>query len=111
MMVPSFTMGSAIESLYCHVTTGMGVICTSQGLIPRAHAGPQYLLNRAHDGLPYDAMLRRHPRATVGASDQDLFGKTIQPALNHIEYTPVAHSCAKETSQLGTGEQQCSRNA
>jgi hypothetical protein len=37
--------------------------------------------------------------------------QTVQPALNHIEYTPVAHSCAKETSQLGTGELWCNRNA
>ena len=31
--------------------------------------------------------------------------------LNRIAYTPVAHSCAKETSQLGTGELWCNRNA
>ena len=59
----------------------------------------------------YDAKLRRCPRATVGAPDDDLFGKPIQPALNHIGYIPVAHSCAKETSQLRTGGQWCSRNA
>ena len=59
----------------------------------------------------YDAMLGRCPRATVGAPDDDLFGQTIQPALNHIEYRSVAHSCAKETSQLGTGELWCNRNA
>ena len=59
----------------------------------------------------YDAMLRRCPRASVGASNDDIFGQTIPPALNHIEHTPVAHSCAKETSQLGTGELWCNRNA
>ena len=59
----------------------------------------------------YDAELRLCPRAPVGAPDDDLFGQTIQPALNHIQYTPVAHSCAKETSQLGAGELDCSRNA
>ena len=59
----------------------------------------------------YDAMLGRCPRATVGAPDDDLFGQTIQPALNHIEHTSVAHSCAKDTSQLGTGELWCRHNA
>ena len=49
--------------------------------------------------MAYDAMLRRCPRATVGAPDNDIFGQTIQSALDHIEFTPVAHSCAKETSQ------------
>ena len=58
-----------------------------------------------------DAMVQRCPRAPVEAPDDDLLGQAIQPALNHIEYTPVAHSCAKETSQLGKGEQWCSRNA
>ena len=51
----------------------------------------------------YDAMLGRCPRATVGAPDDDRFGQTIQPAHDHIEYTPLAHSCAKETSQVFTG--------
>ena len=65
----------------------------------------------------YDAMVQRCPRACprapveLEAPDDDLLGQAIQPALNHIEYTPVAHSCAKETSQLGKGEQWCSRNA
>ena len=48
----------------------------------------------------YDAMLGRCPRATVGAPDDDLFGQTMHPALDHIEYTPVAHFCAKEMSQV-----------
>ena len=59
----------------------------------------------------YDAMLGRCPGATVGAPDEHLFGQTIQLALNHIENTPVAHSCAKETSQLDTGELWCNRYA
>ena len=59
----------------------------------------------------YDAELRRCPRAPVGAPDDNLFGQTIQPALNHIQYTPIAHSCAKETSQLATGELWCRHNA
>ena len=59
----------------------------------------------------YDAELQRCLRATVGAPDDDIFGQTIQSALDHIEYTPVAHSCAKETSQLGTGELWCNRKA
>ena len=59
----------------------------------------------------YDAKLRRCPRAPVGAPDDDIFGQTIQPALDHIDYTPAAHSCAKETSQLGTGELWCNRKA
>ena len=59
----------------------------------------------------YDAELQRCPRATVGAPDDYIFGQTIQSALDHIEYTPVAHSCAKETSQLGTGELWCNRKA
>ena len=51
----------------------------------------------------YDEMLGRCLRATVGAPDDDLFGQTIQLALDHIEYTPVAHFCAKETPQVCTG--------
>ena len=51
----------------------------------------------------YDAYARRCPRATVGAPDDDLLDQTIQPALNHIKFTPVAHSWPEETSQLGTG--------
>ena len=59
----------------------------------------------------YDVMLRRCPRAAVRAPDDDLLGKSVQPVLNHIEYTPVAHSCAKETSQLDTPELWWTRNA
>ena len=52
----------------------------------------------------YDAMLGRCPRATVGAPDDDIFGQTIQqPALDHIDNTPVAHSCAKETPDAQEG--------
>jgi hypothetical protein len=41
VLLLSFTMGSAIESFHCQiVTSGMGVMYISQGLIPRAHAGP-----------------------------------------------------------------------
>ena len=50
-----------------------------------------------------DAMLGRCPRATVGAPDDHIFGQTIQLALDHIDSTPVAHSCAKETPQICTG--------
>ena len=54
--------------------------------------------------MAYDAMLEaRCLRATVGAPDDDLFGQTIQPALDHIAYTLVTHSYAKETSQACTG--------
>ena len=42
-------------------------------------------------------------------SDDDLFGQTIQSALDYIEYTSVAHSCAKEASQLGHEGAQWSR--
>ena len=59
----------------------------------------------------YDVMLRRCPRATVRAPDEDNFGQNIQPAFDYIEYTPVAHSCAKEISQLDTGELWCNRYA
>ena len=59
--------------------------------------------NHAMPTTAYNAMLGRCRRATVRASDDDIFGTTIQPALDHIDFIPVAHSCAKETSQLGTG--------
>ena len=52
--------------------------------------------------MAYNAMLGQCPRGTIGAPDDDLFGQTIQPALGHTEYTPVAHFCAKETSQVCT---------
>ena len=36
--------------------------------------------------------------------DDGLAGRTIQPALKHIEFVPSAHSsCVKETSQLCNG--------
>ena len=63
------------------------------------------------DAAAYDTMLGRCRRATVGASDDDIFGQTIQSAFNHITFIPVAHSCAKETSQLGTEELWCNRDA
>ena len=44
----------------------------------------------------YNASLGWRPRATVRAPDDDLFGQAMQPALDHIEYTPVAHSSAKD---------------
>ena len=85
-------------------------MCTIQYMIPW-----ELLLARSTSPpMPttaYDGKLQRCPNATVGASHDDIFGQTIQPALNHIGYTPVAHSCAKETSQLGTGELWCNRKA
>ena len=53
----------------------------------------------------YDAKLCSDgAQVPIGAPDDDIiFGQTIQPALNHIEYTPVARSCAKETSQESFG--------
>ena len=78
-------------------------MCATQGLIPRAH---DYLVHQTHIGFQREAStVPKSPRATVGAPDDDLIDQTIQPALDHIEYTPVAHSCAKETAQLATGEQ------
>ena len=35
--------------------------------------------------------------------DDGLAGRTIQPALQHIEFASPAHSCVKETSQLCNG--------
>ena len=72
----SFTMGSAIHKV--RVTRGIRVMCTSQGLMPRAHTGPQHLVNHAHDGFRCDARTRC-PRATVGAPDDDL--RSVRP--NH----------------------------
>ena len=46
--------------------------------------------------------------APVRAPDDAIFGQTIQPVLNHIEFTPASHSCAKRTSKLGAGGQ-CTR--
>ena len=49
----------------------------------------------------YDAMLLDGARERpYGAPDDDIFAQTIQPALDHIDKTPVAHSCAKETPQM-----------
>ena len=68
---------------------------------------------RSSSFLPLFAARPRQPsrRAAVGARDDDLFGQTIQPALDHIEYTSAAHSCAKDTSQLGHEGAQWSRTA
>ena len=54
----------------------------SQGLLSKAHDEPLYVLNHAYDGLRCGA-----PRGTVRVPDDSLFGKTIQPAPSHIEYT------------------------
>ena len=52
--------------------------------------------------MAYNAMLGRCPRGTVGAPDDDLFGQTIQPALGHTEYTPVAHFIFRMTERKMT---------
>ena len=80
------------------VSRGTGVMCTSQGLLSKAHDEPLYVLNHAYDGLRCGA-----PRGTVRVPDDSLFGKTIQPAPSHIEYVPPAHSYVKETSHLCRG--------
>ena len=81
------------------VPRGTGVMCTSQGLLSKAHDEPAaavpYVLNHAYDGLRCGA-----PRGTVRVPDDSLFGKTIQPAPTHVEYVPPAHSYVKETSHL-----------
>ena len=46
------TMGSPpIISAGGRVPRGTGVMCTSQGLLSKAHDGPLYLLNHAYDGV------------------------------------------------------------
>ena len=93
------TMSSQpIASAGGRVPRGTGVMCTSQGLLSKAHDEPLYVLNHAYDGLRCGA-----PRGTVRVPDDSLFGKTIQPAPSHIEYVPPAHSCVKETSHLCRG--------
>ena len=47
-----FTMSSpSITSAGGRVPRGTGVMCTSQGLLSKAHDGPLYLLNHAYDGV------------------------------------------------------------
>ena len=75
-----------------------GVMCTSQGLLSKAHDEPLYVLNHAYDGLRCGA-----PRGTVRVPDDSLFGKTIQPAPTHVEYVPPAQFYVKETSHLCRG--------
>ena len=69
-------------------------MCTSQGLLSKAHDEPLYVLNHAYDGL---RMRNGAPRGTVRVPDDDLFAKTLQPAPSHIEYVPPAHSYVKVT--------------
>ena len=76
------------------VSRGTGAMCTSQGLIPGAPNGP-HSTSSTTPTTADDATLRRCPRATVGAPDDDLIGQTIQPAFVHIVHTPVAHPRAK----------------
>ena len=46
------TMGSPpMYSAGGRVPSGTGVMCTSQGLLSKAHDDPLYLLNHAYDGL------------------------------------------------------------
>ena len=47
-----FTMSSpSMISASGRVPRGTGMMATSQGLFPKAHAGPLYLLNHARDGV------------------------------------------------------------
>ena len=47
-----FTMSSPpITSAGGRVHRGTGVMCTSQGLLSKAHDDPLYLLNHAYDGV------------------------------------------------------------
>ena len=79
------------------VPRGLGVMCTSQCLLLKAHDEPLYVLNHAYDGLQCGAS-DGDPRGTVRVPDDDLFGKTIQPAPSHIEYVSPAHSYIKDLS-------------
>ena len=74
-------------------------MCTSQGLLSKAHGDPLYLLNYAYDG-PLRCGPDGDPRGTVRVPDDDLFAKTIQPASSHIEYVPPAHSCVKRQGDI-----------
>ena len=40
---------------------------------------------------------------TLTAPDDGLAGRTIQPALKHIEFALPAHSCVKQTPQICNG--------
>ena len=80
------------------VARGTGVMCTSQGLLSKAHDKPMYVLNHVYDGVHCGA-----PRGTIRVPDDDLIGKTIQPALSNIECVPPAHFCVKESPQLCRG--------
>ena len=95
-----FTMSSpSIISAGGRVPRGTGVMCTSQGLLSKAHDEPLYVLNHAYDGLRCGA-----PRGTVRVPDDSLFGKTFaKPAHTHVEYVPPAHFYVKETSHLCRG--------
>ena len=92
-----FTMSSPpIISAGGRVPRGTEVMCTSQGLLSKAHDEQLYVLSHAYDGLRCGA-----PRGTTGSvrvPDDSLFSKTIQPAPSHIEYVPPAHPYVKETS-------------
>ena len=51
----------------------------------------------------YGAVRRRCSGGTVRAPDDGLAGRTIQPALKHIEFALPAHSCVKQTPQICNG--------
>ena len=69
-MLPTLFMSSAIKILQCYMNDGVArsleVMCTSQGLIPRAHTGSYYLVNHASKPCP-----RRLPmRCSDGARER-----------------------------------------
>ena len=106
-----FTMSSpSIISAGGQVPRGKGMMATSQG--PKVCSQKLILARCTSSTTPmtaYGAVRRRCVGSTVRAPDEDFFGNIIQPALDHIEFVPPAHSSVKETSQVSNGGDRWSR--
>ena len=89
------------------VPRGTGVMCTSQGLLLKAHDEPLYVLNHAYDGLRCGAptVIREAPLECQKIVCSAKLYIIIQPTASHIviEYAPLAHSYVNELSQLCRG--------
>ena len=101
----SLTMSSPpIISAGGRVPGGTGVMCTSQGLLSKAHDDPLYLLNHAYDGVRCGAptVIREAP---LEYQTMIWSAKLYNQRLATLsKYTPLSHFCVKGLSSLCHGK-------
>ena len=75
------------------VPRGTGLMCTSQGLLLKAHDDPLYLLNHAYDGLRCGAptVIREAPlECQTMVCSQKLYNRRLAILSTYHQLTPVS---------------------